>query len=191
MAAPAILLDRAREGDSAAFSDLVGRLYDELRLVARSQRRKLSASETINTTAVVHEVYARLDAKDEALMLNDRAHFFRLAARAMRGVIIDYARTQSRVKRGGAERPVAMTAVGTIVDPDSLDTAEALALDEALGALEQFDEEAARVVEMRYFAGLSIEETAEALDLSPSTVKRRWTLARAWLHRQLADDVAG
>ena len=109
----------------------------------------------------------------------------------MRGVIIDYARTQSRVKRGGAERPVAMTAVGTIVDPDSLDTAEALALDEALGALEQFDEEAARVVEMRYFAGLSIEETAEALDLSPSTVKRRWTLARAWLHRQLADDVAG
>ncbi|MEM0962525.1 MAG: ECF-type sigma factor, partial [Bacteroidota bacterium] len=109
MAATAILLDRAREGDSAAFSDLVGRLYDELRLVARSQRRKLSASETVNTTAVLHEAYARLGSGD-APALTDRAHFFRLAARAMRGVIIDYARTQSRVKRGGSERPVAMTA---------------------------------------------------------------------------------
>ncbi len=186
------LIERTREGDEAAFNDLFGKLYAELRMVARSQRRRLAASETINTTAVVHEVYARLDGKDEPVVFNDRAHFFRLAAGMMRSVIIDYARSQSRVKRGGRERPVSLAAIGPIVaeaGPASsgINIHEALALDQSLGTLAQFDPEAARVVELRYFAGLSVVETAEALAMSPATVKRRWTFARAWLHQRLSD----
>ncbi|MEM1114964.1 MAG: ECF-type sigma factor [Bacteroidota bacterium] len=191
MAATTRLLARAREGDPDAFGALVGQLYGELRAVARSQRRRLGAAETVNTTAVLHEAYARLDGGDASLDLTDRAHFFRLAAAAMRGVIVDYARSQSRVKRGGPDRPVALADAGPVAAPADLDPHEALALDGALGDLARLDPEAARVVEMRYFAGLSVEETAEALALSPSTVKRRWTLARAWLFRRLGDAAPG
>ena len=182
------LLDRVRTGDPGAFGDLVGRLYDELRAVARSQRRRLSASDTVNTTAVVHEAYARLGGGDGPPTFSDRGHFFRVAASAMRGVIIDYARSQSRVKRGGAGRPASLAAVGPVTDPDAFDVEQALALDLALTELARIDAEAARVVELRYFAGLSVEEAAEALALSESTVKRRWTVARAWLVRRLSDD---
>ena len=187
MPAVTVLLDRAREGDADAFGDLVGRLYDELRAVARSQRRRLGAAETVNTTAVVHEAYARLGGGSGPPAFNDRGHFFRVAAGAMRGVIVDYARSQSRVKRGGPGRPVSLADVGPVAGA-ALDADEALALDGALEALAALDADAARVVEMRYFGGLSVEETAEALALSPSTVKRRWAVARAWLHRRLADD---
>jgi RNA polymerase sigma factor (TIGR02999 family) len=183
-----MLLDRARSGDDRAFGDLVGRLYDELRMVARSQRRRLSASDTVNTTAVVHEAYARLDGGDGAPSFADRGHFFRVAARAMRGVIIDYARSQTRHKRGGPGRPLSLADAGPVLDPVTLDVHEALALDAALEQLTAIDAEAARVVELRYFAGLSVEETAEALALSERTVKRRWALARAWLYRTLADE---
>ena len=189
MAPVTLLLDRARDGDPAAFDDLVARVYDELRLVARRQRRKLSASDTVNTTAVVHEAYARLGSGDLPA-LNDRGHFFRLAARAMRGVIVDYARTQTRQKRGGPGRPAPLDEAGPVAAPSALDVHEALALDGALAGLAALDAEAAEVVEMRYFAGLSVEEVAEALGLSPRTVKRRWALARAWLLRELADGAA-
>lgn len=189
------ILDRARDGDADAFTELVARLYDELRAVARSQRRRLAASETVNTTAVVHEAYARLKGGSGAPAFNDRAHFFRVAAGAMRGVIIDYARRQSRVKRGGAGRPASLAAVGPVaatmaLGADALDVDEALALDHALGDLAGIDAEAARVVELKYFAGLTTDEIASALAISPSTVKRRWTLARAWLLRHLSENEA-
>ncbi|MEM1054558.1 MAG: ECF-type sigma factor [Bacteroidota bacterium] len=185
------LLSRAREGDADAFREVVGRLYGELRQVARSQRRRLSASDTINTTAVVHEAYARLDGGAGPPALNDRGHFFRVAAAAMRGVIVDYARRQSRQKRGGNERPVPLDLLGPVADGTALDLDQALSLDAALGRLAAVDEETARVVELRYFGGLTIEETAEALALSPATVTRRWTFARAWLRRALAADGPG
>ena len=182
------LLDRAREGDEAAFGEIVSQLYGELRAVAQSQRRKLSASETINTTAVVHEAYARLEGAEAPPAFQDRAHFFRVAARVMRAVIVDYARRQSRVKRGGGDRPLALADLGPVADPAAFDVEEALSLDRALAGLAAVDDETARVVELRYFGGLTVEETAEALSLSPATVARRWTFARAWLHRALADE---
>ena len=188
MPAVQTLLARARDGDADAFGEVVARLYDELRQVARSQRRRLSASDTVNTTAVVHEAYARLDGTSGPPAVADRAHFFRLAAAAMRGVIVDYARRQSRQKRGGEGRPVPLDAVGPVADPGGLDPDQALSLDAALDGLAAVDAESARVVELRYFGGLTVEETAEALALSPATVARRWTFARAWLHRALADE---
>ena len=111
------LLNRAREGDAEAFGEVVSQLYGELRAVARSQRRRLAASETINTTAVVHEAYARLEGAEALPDFADRAHFFRIAARAMRSVIVDYARRQSRQKRGGGDRPLALGDLGPVADP--------------------------------------------------------------------------
>ena len=186
-----VLLDRAREGDAGALGDLIGQLYDELHAVARNQRRRLSAADTVNTTAVVHEAYARLGGGSGPPAFNDRAHFFRVAAGAMRSVIVDYARAQTRIKRGGDGRPASLSDVGPVASEHTqIDVHEAIALDAALYRLAQLDAEAARVVELRYFGGLSVEETAEALAMSPRSVKRRWTTARAWLHRALSEGVA-
>ncbi|HEX8385172.1 MAG TPA: ECF-type sigma factor, partial [Rubricoccaceae bacterium] len=186
------LLDRARTGDAGAYDRLVGQLYGELRQVARAQRRRLGASETVNTTAVVHEAYAKLNGRaDGPGPYADRAHFFRVAARAMRDVIVDYARARRADKRGGEGPAVSLAeAAHVALDPGALDPDEVLSLDAALGVLERLDPEAARVVELRYFAGLTVDEVADALDLSPSTVKRRWTLAQAWFHRRLSEDGA-
>ena len=190
-----LLLDRARAGDTDAFGRLVGELYDELRHMAHAQRRRLGAADTVNTTAVVHEAYAKLaDRADrtDGLAFMDRSHFFRVAARSMRDVIVDYARAQQTAKRGGPGRPASLDAVGPVADRSGgVDPAEVLSIDHALGALERLDAEAARVAELRYFGGLTTEETAEALALSPATVKRRWTVARAWLYRQLTDEAPG
>ncbi|HEX9952949.1 MAG TPA: ECF-type sigma factor [Rubricoccaceae bacterium] len=182
-----VLLDRARTGDGAAFDRLVGQLYGELRGIARAQRRRLGAADTVNTTAVVHEAYAKLGGRDGGADYADRTHFFRVAARAMRDVIVDYARAQQAGKRGGAGRNLHLDDVPTLMHPARFDPAEALSVDAALGDLARLDADAARVVELRYFGGLSVEETAEALGISEATVKRRWTLARAWLYRRLAD----
>lgn len=192
-----VLLGRVRDGDGEAFDHLVGQLYGELRRIAHMQRRRLGASDTVNTTAVVHEAYAKLGARargdGEAPDYADRTHFLRVASRAMRDVIVDYARAQHAAKRGGADRALTLDGLSVAADsPAGLDPTEVLALDQALERLERLDAEAARVVELRYFAGLTLEETADALELSPATVKRRWTVARAWLYTQLADpDTAG
>ena len=191
-----VLLDRVRAGDAAAFDRLVGQLYGELRVIAHAQRRRLGAAETVNTTAVVHEAYAKLGgAANGGADFADRTHFLRVAARAMRDVIVDYARAQHADKRGGVARALSLDsdgldAAGPVATGDAFDPAEVLSVDGALADLERLDPEAARVVELRYFAGLSVDETAEALGLSPSTVKRRWAVARAWLYRRLADDGA-
>ena len=187
-----MLLDRAREGDQDAFGELVGRIYDELRQIARRQRQRLGAGDTINTTAVVHEAYAKLAGaadRTNGLSFADRGHFFRVASRVMRDVIVDYARAQSAQKRGGRQRAIPLDGVGHLVGTEAvLDPAEVLSVHEALGRLEKIDEEAARVAELRYFAGLTSEQAGEALGLSTATVKRRWTVARAWLYQQLSDD---
>ncbi len=188
-----VLLDRARTGDAEALGRLVGQLYGELRAIAHAQRRRLGAADTVNTTAVVHEAYAKLDghAGGDGQAFADRTHFFRVAARAMRDVIVDYARAQRTAKRGGDGRPVSLDQLGTVAEVAALDPAEVLSLDAALRDLERVDAEGARVAELRYFGGLSVEETAEALDLSPATVKRRWAMARAWLYRRRHDPADG
>lgn len=183
-----VLLARAREGDAGAFDRLVGQLYDELRTIARAQRRRLGASDTVNTTAVVHEAYAKLGHRDSgAVDFADRTHFLRVAARVMRDVIVDYARTQHAAKRGGGMHTVRLEGEGPPAASAALDPAEVLTIDRALEALERLDAEAARVTELRYFAGFTVDETAEALGLSAATVKRRWTVARAWLYQRLAE----
>ena len=184
-----VLLDRARSGDAEAFDRIVGQLYGELHAIARAQRRRLGASETVNTTAVVHEAYAKLGGRGDGSRpdFEDRTHFLRVASRAMRDVIVDYARSRRADKRGGNGRDASLDTVGPVADAGAFDPSEILSVDHALAELERLDPEAARIVELRYFAGFTVEETAEALDLSPSTVKRRWTMARAWLYQHLSD----
>lgn len=184
------LLDRAREGDSDAFGTLVERIYGELRAIAHGQRRRLGASDTINTTAVVHEAYAKMASqaqRQSSKPFADRGHFFRVASHVMRDIIVDYAKAQSAAKRGGKERAISLDALEPQARVESIDPLEVLSVHDALTKLESLDAEAARVAELRYFAGLTTEQTAEALDLSPATVKRRWTVARAWLYQQLKD----
>ncbi len=182
------LLHLARDGDASALGRLLPAVYDDLRRLARRQRGQHWASETLNTTALVHEAYERL-ASNASLSLADRDHFFRVAGRVMRAVLVDYARAQTAQKRGGRDRPLPLDGERAVADvrPDAAGVRvdEVLAVDGALGRLEALDERMARVVECRYFAGLSVEETAGALGISEATVKRDWTTARAWLRRAL------
>jgi len=178
------LLHLARDGDPSALDRLLPVVYDDLLALAHRQRAARGAADTVNTTALVHEAYERL-ARNEGLALADRVHFFRVAGRAMRSVLVDYARAQSADKRGGRGRPLPLDAAGDLADA-GVRIEEVLAVDDALRQLEAMDERLARVVECRYFAGLSVEETAGALGISEATVKRDWTTARAWLHRTLA-----
>ncbi|MFV1980237.1 MAG: ECF-type sigma factor [Rhodothermia bacterium] len=185
------LLARARSGDDDAFGRLIEQIYDELRAIARNQRRRLGAADTINTTAVVHEAYARMaDAaqKPERRAFENRAHFFRVASQVMRSIIADYARAQSAQKRGGRAKSLSLEQLppAQLASRD-VDPLVILSVHAALTDLEVLNEEAARVAEMRYFAGLTIDEAAEALGISSSTAKRRWTVARAWLYRRLSD----
>ena len=181
-------LQQLRAGDPEALATVVAELYEELRLIARGQRRRLRASDTLHTTALVHEAYAKLSRRSEPLELVDRGHFFRVASRVMRDVLVDYARARSTAKRGGGRVDVPL-GPEAIVDAAavSVDLDTVLSVHDALGRLARFDREAARVVELRYFGGLDNAQVGEALACSPATVKRRWTCARAWLRRELAD----
>ena len=184
------LLDRVRAGETAALDHLVEALYDELRAVAHHQRRRNGAEATVNTTAVVHEAYAKLAGRADGLDLSDREHFVRVAARAMRDVIVDYARAQSAQKRGGAGHPASLDAlaeVGAAPAAAPVDLDEILSVDAALADLAVLDPEAAQTVELRYFGGLTVEEVAEALSLSVRTVMRRWSVGQAWLARRLGE----
>jgi RNA polymerase sigma factor (TIGR02999 family) len=181
------LLAEARAGDAAALDRLLPLVYDELRALAHRQRLRQGGAETLNTTALVHEAYEKLARADAGgAGWNDRAHFFRVAARAMRQVLVDYARAQTAAKRGGEATPLpldAAEAAGALLPAER--AAEVVALDEALGRLTALDPRQGEVVELRYFVGLTIPETADVLGLSPATVKREWTAARAWLHREM------
>jgi len=175
------LVDGACRGDEQALAALVPLVYDELRRLAARYLRRERPGQTLQATALVHDVYLRL-LHDSNLSWQNRAHFFGIAARSMRQILIERARTRGAAKRGGSRIRVTLDPGLVAVEAQSLDLE---ALDEALTRLEAFDPELARVVEVRFFGGLSIEETAEAVGLSPATVKRRWTLAKAWLAREL------
>ena len=160
---------------------LVPVVYDELRALARAQLRHERPDHSLQATALVHEAYLRLLGGNQPPW-NDRSHFFRAAAEAMRRILIEHARKRGRIKRGGKRVRVELSSVDLASEQD-LD--EILALDDAFQRLEEQDSKAADVVRLRFFAGLSVEETAKAMDLSERTVKREWAFARAWLYDAL------
>lgn len=175
------LLEAHADGDRKALGDLLDLVYDELRRVARARLRGERAGHTLQTTALVHEAYLDLIRLDR-IRYRNRAHFFAIAARAMRRILIDHAVHRNAIKRGGDRREVPLDDVVLVAgEPD----ADLFALREALDRLEALEPRHARVVECRLLAGMSIDETAEALDISAATVSRDWGLARAWLNREL------
>ena len=176
------LLRSWRQGNSEALDRLVPLVHAELRRVARSHIRREGPGHTLEATALVHEVYLRLVGLDR-LTLNDRTHFFALAATLMRQILVDHARRKRADKRGGAVSMISLDGVSPAAQPSIVDV---LALDQALDALSSRDARQGRVVELRFFAGLSIDETAEAIGVSAATVEREWAMAKAWLHRRLS-----
>lgn len=176
------LLQAVRAGDNNAGDRLVAAVYDELRRMAAHFMRGERGSHTLQTTALVHEAYLRLVGSEPAF--ESRAYFFGAAAEAMRRVLIDAARRKRSEKRGGDRERVTLADVTSNASDADLDI---LALDIALDELAANDTRLADVAKLRYFVGLSIEETASALQISPATVKRDWTYARAWLHDRISD----
>ena len=171
-----------RQGDAAALDRLVPLVYDELRRVARRHLRGERPGHALQATALVHEVYLRLVDVDR-MTLTSRTHFFGVAATLMRQVLVDHARRQRADKRGGGATMLSLDEVSPAAQPTSVDV---LALDQALDALSSIDDRQCRVVELRFFAGLNIDEAADALEISPATVEREWALAKAWLFRRLS-----
>jgi RNA polymerase sigma-70 factor, ECF subfamily len=176
------LIQDSRSGDGHAASLLLPIIYDELRRLAASYFRPGSASATLQPTALVHEAYLKL-VDHATLTVNDRAHFFRLAAKTMRHVLIDHARARNAAKRGGGQKVESLA--GDFPDSGTLGRIDLLALDEALMRLAELDERQAAIVELRFFAGFSVEETAAALEISPRTVEMDWRMAKAWLARAM------
>jgi RNA polymerase sigma factor (TIGR02999 family) len=169
-------------GDRSAVERLMPLVYAELREIAERQFRRERAGHTLQPTAVVHEAYFRLVDQTRATWKN-RGHFFAIAAQAMRRILIDHARAREAQKRGGREDRVTLD-VG-IASPEPADDIDLIALDEALVRLKALDEPQAKIVELRFFGGLSIEETAEAMETSASSIKREFRSARAWLFHEL------
>ncbi len=182
-----ILLDARKRDPAEAYERLLPLVYDELKRLAHGQLRRRRPGQTLETTALVHEAYLKLIDQKRA-SFNDRGHFLAVAATAMRHILINYARSRTAQKRGGDERPVTLDEAWMAADaaPSGDDGAvEVLALDRALQALSQVSERLGRLVELRYFGGLTVEETAAVLDVSAPTVKRDWRKARAFLYREL------
>ena len=178
-----VLLARARAGDRNATNELFPVVYEELRTLADRYLSAEPRGQTLQPTALVHEAYLRLVGPADGGW-ESRAHFFGAAARAIRRILIDRARARHRVKRGGGERPLPLDeAAGVAVDGPDLDV---LALDEALSRLAELAPQKAQVVELRFFGGLGVDETAAALGVSPSTVARDWAFAKIWLHREMS-----
>jgi RNA polymerase sigma factor (TIGR02999 family) len=172
-------------------SERAGRLmpliYEELRALARRQLAAERAGHTLQATALVHEAYLRLIG-DRVIPWQNRAHFFSAAAEAMRQILLDHARARGRIKRGGDRRPMPLSVADLATQADS---DEILSLDEALCRLMDADAQIGQIVRLRFYAGLSIAETAEALGISPATVKRRWEFGRTWLFRKLSEPASG
>jgi len=169
-------------GNRAVVDQLLPLVYDELRQLAGGRLRGERPGHTLQATALVHEAYMRL-VDQRGVTWQNRAHFFGIAAQLMRRILIDYARGRQTDKRGGAFQRASLDEA-LIVSEDR--GAELLALDTALLALAEVDPQQAKVVELRFFGGLSVEESAEVIGISPATVKRDWSMAKAWLHRELA-----
>jgi len=175
------LLMAWRGGDLDAFDRLMPMVYEELRRLAHRYMRRAPAGQTLQTTALVHEAYLRLAGHGNVDWQN-RAHFFAVCSQVMRSLLVDRARSRYAIKRGGGLRQVELNdATAQIAIQDE----KILALDQALDRLAAIDPRKTRIVEMRYFGGMSVEETAEVLELSPITIKREWSKARAWLYREM------
>jgi RNA polymerase sigma factor (TIGR02999 family) len=181
-----LLLDWSK-GDPAALERLMPVIYDELRRLARSFLRKERRGHLLQTTALVHEAYLRL-VDQRQVQWQNRAHFFAISAQLMRRILVDHARRRAAAKRGGDPDPVTLAEVPDLPLQRGIDV---LALDQALSKLAALDPRQSRIVELKCFGGLSSDETAEALELSPRTVRREWTIAKAWLYRQIYGDAAG
>jgi RNA polymerase sigma factor (TIGR02999 family) len=175
------LLKAWSDGDQTALTELMPTVYAEIRKLARSYLRRERADHTLQATALVHEAYMRL-VDQRAVRWQNRAHFFGIAAQIMRRILVDHARAQKADKRGSGETPVVLDEALEVAAGHRLDF---VALDDALKALAELDPRQARIVELRFFGGLSIEETAEVTQLSPATIKREWAGARTWLRREL------
>lgn len=170
-----------RNGDPTAQDDVIRAVYQELHRMAERYLRRESPSNTLQPTALVHEAYLRLIDQTQVNWQN-RAHFFGVAAQMMRRILVDHARTKQRDKRGGTERTLSLEEAITVSRERAADLVQ---LDEALLGLSAFDPRKSRVVELRFFGGLNVEETAEVLDVSPQTVLRDWKLAKAWLYDEI------
>ena len=182
------LLTDPPHGDAAAVDELFALLYDELRAIAHRQRRRWQGDDTLQTTALVHEAFLKLVDQDR-IAAESRAHFLGVAARAMRHILCNYARDQRAQKRGGGIAHVVLhESKGDAVSSNapSEPMGVLISLDEALRRLERVDPRQSKVVECRFFGGLTIEETAGALGVSQRTVKRDWAMAQAWLHREMS-----
>jgi RNA polymerase sigma factor (TIGR02999 family) len=175
------LLDAMKQGDQAAFEQLLPLVYDELHRIAGRHMARQHHNHTLQTTGLIHEVYLRLVNQEEKRWEN-RAHFFAVAATVMRHILVDHARARQRDKRGGDALKVSLDEAAAKADERAL---EITALDEALKTLATFDQQQSCIVELRFFGGLTMEEIAEAMGTSLSTVEREWRAARAWLGRQL------
>jgi RNA polymerase sigma factor (TIGR02999 family) len=175
--------DREPDGGPGTSGELLPEVYDELRKLARARlARERQPNQTLQPTALVHEAYLRVAGGRQERRWDRRGHFFAAAALAMRRILVERARHYQRIKHGSESERVDLDSAIPRADPGLTDL---VAVDEALTRLEQTHPRTARVVSLRYFAGLSVEETAAALDLSPATVKNEWTFARAWLYRAL------
>jgi RNA polymerase sigma factor (TIGR02999 family) len=180
------LLTRWRSGDRRALDDLMPVVYEELRLLARHYLRNEPSDHTLQSTALVHEAYVRLVGQ-KTPDWQGRTHFYGVAARLMRQILVDHARRRHADKRGG--NAITLTIDERIVG-SGREEVDLLALDEALNRLAEHSSQESQIVELRFFAGLSIDETAEVLGVSPATVKRGWTIARAWLFREMKGNEA-
>lgn len=177
------VLKAFNQGDKNALNNLLPAIYDELHDLASRHMHRQFSRHTINTTSLVHEAYLRLIDQENADW-QSRAHFYNIASQAMRHILVDYARGRSAAKRGGGQAKISLDEVAVMAEDRS---DEWLAVHEALNKLETIDRRQSKIVELRYFTGLTIEDTAAALDISPATVKREWIMAKAWLARELTE----
>jgi len=176
-----LLLNRVSEGDNSAPGKLLELVYEDLRHLAGAYMKNERGDHTLQATALVHEAYLRM-VDWENVSWENRAQFFAVAAQVMRRVLVDHARGRNAAKREGSQHKLALDEAVSFADEKEFDV---LALEEALSSLEQLDPRQAKIVEMRFFGGLSIDEVAHVLKLSPTTVKREWTIAKAWFQREL------
>ena len=177
-------LARFKAGESAALGSVFDVVYEELRVLAHRQVARFHPDQTLNATSLVHELFVRLDSREPVALAN-RRHLLAVAATAMRQIAVDYARGRRRAKRGGVDAPIPLDAVEGILGTEACEAEAVLSIDQALRGLESVDARLGKVVEMRFFGGFSVEETADALSVSTPTVKRDTRIARAFLTREL------
>jgi RNA polymerase sigma factor (TIGR02999 family) len=184
------ILHQWQNGSREALDRLIPLVYTELHTLASRQLSREWRHSRLQTTVVVNEAYMKLFGQREVDWQN-RGHFFAIAAQVMRRIIVDHARRDLRAKHGGRSLHVQLDDAASTPSAASVDVVDALALDQALRDLEQLDPDQGRIVELRFFGGLTVEETAAVLEISPATVKREWAIAKAWLYRALSGSTAG